>query len=72
MIGGTGQGMSWLAGNAFMESVTLMAPFWLWRAVGGTLMFLSHLIFAWNIWQMRPQPRTETVSAPAEAQGVLA
>lgn len=72
MIGGTGQGLSWIAGNAFMESVTLMAPFWLWRAVGGTLMFLSHLIFAWNIWKMRPKRQTETVAAPAEPQAVLA
>ncbi|MGC3872566.1 cbb3-type cytochrome c oxidase subunit I [Halomonas sp. GXIMD04776] len=54
MIGGTLQGMSWMAGDAFIESVTMMAPFWLWRALGGGLMFLSHLIFAYNLWCMRP------------------
>ena len=54
MIGGTMQGMSWMAGDAFIDSVTMMAPFWLWRALGGGLMFLSHLIFAYNLWCMRP------------------
>lgn len=54
MIGGTMQGMSWLSDAPFIESVRLMAPFWLWRAVGGSLMFFSHLIFAYNIWRMRP------------------
>jgi hypothetical protein len=24
--------------------------------VGGTLMFLSHLVFAYNVWCMRPRP----------------
>jgi cytochrome c oxidase cbb3-type subunit 1 len=55
MIGGTLQGLSWMAGDAFIESVTLMAPYWVWRAVGGTMMFFSHLIFAYNVWKMRPE-----------------
>ena len=55
MIGGTMQGLSWIAGEAFIESVTLMAPFWVWRAIGGTMMLLSHLIFAYNVWKMRPK-----------------
>ena len=54
MIGGTLQGLSWIAGEAFIESVTLMAPYWVWRAIGGTMMFISHIIFAYNIWKMRP------------------
>jgi cytochrome c oxidase cbb3-type subunit 1 len=28
------------------------APYWLWRAVGGSLMFLGHLVFAFNVWTM--------------------
>ncbi len=51
-IGGTVQGLDWIHGLPFIQSVTDMAPFWLWRAVGGSLMFLSHLLFAWNVWQM--------------------
>lgn len=54
MIGGTLQGLSWMAGEAFIESVTLMAPYWVWRAVGGTMMFISHLVFAYNVWKMYP------------------
>lgn len=53
-IGGTLQGLSWVAGKPFADSVTLMAPYWLWRAIGGTLMFGSHLLFAYNIWHMLP------------------
>lgn len=54
MIGGTLQGTSWLSGAPFIDSVIQMAPYWLLRAVGGTLMFLSHLVFAYNVWRMRP------------------
>lgn len=52
MIGGTLRGMSWMAGNPFIESVKLMAPYWLWRAIGGSLMWLSHLVFAYNLYKM--------------------
>ncbi|MEO8484258.1 MAG: cbb3-type cytochrome c oxidase subunit I [Acidobacteriota bacterium] len=63
MVGGTMQGRNWIAGHAFIQSVTDMLPFWLWRAVGGTLMFLSHLVFAWNVWTMRPRARASIVEA---------
>lgn len=52
MIGGTLKGVSWMEGNPFMESVTLMAPYWLWRAIGGSMMWLAHLIFAFNFYKM--------------------
>lgn len=52
MIGGTEKGLSWIEGNPFIESVTLMQPYWVWRAIGGSLMFLSHLIFAYNFYVM--------------------
>jgi cytochrome c oxidase cbb3-type subunit 1 len=29
-----------------------MQPYYVWRGVGGLLMFLSHLVFAWNVWRM--------------------
>jgi len=54
MVGGTLQGMSWLSGAPFIDSVVLMIPYWIWRAVGGTLMFASHIIFAYNVWRMWP------------------
>lgn len=54
-IGGTLQGLSWARGAPFIESVQLMAPYWVWRAVGGTLMFASHVLFAYNVWRMLPR-----------------
>jgi cytochrome c oxidase cbb3-type subunit I len=56
MVGGTLRGLSWIHGAPFIDSVVLMAPYWTGRVVGGTLMFLSHLIFAYNVWRMRPIP----------------
>jgi cytochrome c oxidase cbb3-type subunit 1 len=63
MIGGTMQGKSWIAGVPFIDSVKLMSSYWLWRAVGGSLMFLSHVVFAYNVWAMRPGVGTEGVIA---------
>lgn len=68
-IGGHLQGVSWMAGEAFMESVRMMAPYWLWRAVGGTLMFLSHLVFAYNFWRMMPQKAAQTQALAVGAGG---
>jgi len=52
MVGGTYKGLSWIDGNAFIESVVLMKPYWVWRAIGGSAMFASHLIFAYNFYYM--------------------
>lgn len=52
MSGGTLKGLSWIEGNAFIESVVLMKQFWIWRAIGGSLMFVSHLLFAYNFYTM--------------------
>ena len=72
-VGGTEQGISWMSDSPFIESVELMAPYWVWRAVGGTMMLLSHVAFAYNVYAMwpreedlRPEPETETEAAPAE------
>jgi cytochrome c oxidase cbb3-type subunit 1 len=29
-----------------------MQQYHVWRGVGGALMFLSHMVFAWNVWRM--------------------
>ena len=52
MIGGTLKGQSWMAGEPFMKSVVLMAPYWLWRAIGGTFMLLAHFVFFYNLADM--------------------
>jgi cytochrome c oxidase cbb3-type subunit 1 len=52
MIGGTMKGMSWMEGHPFIESVLLMKHFWVWRAVGGSLMLIAHFVFAYNFYVM--------------------
>lgn len=52
MYGSTLRGMMWMEGKPFIDSVVFMAPFWLWRAIGGSLMWLSHLFFAYNFYKM--------------------
>lgn len=52
MIGGTMRGLSWMEGKPFIDSVVMMAPHWLWRAIGGSLMWFSHLVFAYNLYRM--------------------
>lgn len=60
MAGGTLKGLSWIEGKPFIESVVLMQPYWLWRAIGGSLMFCSHLIFAANVWTMMKSHKQNT------------
>ena len=52
MAGGSLKGLSWIEGNPFIESVILMKSYWVWRGIGGSLMFTSHLIFAYNFYTM--------------------
>lgn len=52
MYGSTLKGMMWMDGKPFIESVSFMMPYWLWRAIGGSLMWLSHLFFAYNMYKM--------------------
>ena len=51
-VGGTIQGLNWIHGAPFIQSVMDMQSYWVWRGVGGSLMFLSHVVFAWNVWCM--------------------
>lgn len=52
MYGATLKGLMWKEGKPFIDGVVFMAPYWLWRAIGGSLMWLSHLFFAWNMYRM--------------------
>ena len=65
MAGGTLKGLSWIAGNPFIESVILMKNFWIWRAIGGSLMFISHIIFGYNFYLMT---RKKKKVSPAQKQ----
>jgi len=51
-IGGTIQGLDWIHGLPFIQSVVDIQAYWVWRGIGGALMFLSHIVFAWNVWRM--------------------
>lgn len=64
-IGGTIQGLDWIHGEPFIQSVVDMAPYWLWRSIGGSLMFLSHLVFAWNVWAMTYRRSPNVVQTPS-------
>src|SRR5690606_9344032 len=67
MYGSTLRGLMWIDGKPFIESVELMAPYWLWRAIGGSLMWISHIIFAYNFYKMvRRNVDEEIPNSPAE------
>ena len=65
MVGGTMRGLMWMDGKPFIDSVVLMAPYWLWRAIGGTLMWASHLVFAYNMYKMIVTRKTININAAA-------
>ena len=51
-IGATLRGLMWMDGKPFIDSVVVMFQYWVWRAIGGSLMFVSHVIFAYNFYKM--------------------
>lgn len=65
MIGSTLRGQMWIAGKPFIDSVVHMAPYWLWRAIGGSLMWLSHIFFAYNFYKMISKHETVDVKEAA-------
>ena len=69
-IGATLRGLMWMDGKPFIDSVVLMFDFWLWRAIGGSLMFISHLVFAYNFYQMTIK-EIEEVDVKEEAFKIL-
>jgi len=67
MIGGTETGQMWMKKKPFIDGVINMFPYWLWRAIGGTMMWISHLIFAYNFYRMlKPTEMTNIPTTPAE------
>ncbi len=71
-VAGTVQGLTWASGNPFISSVDAAAPYWAGRAVAGTLMFVSHLIFAYNVYLMTlaPERASATWEAPPRKSAV--
>lgn len=69
MYGATLRGLMWMDGKPFIESVELMAPYWMWRAIGGSLMWLSHILFAYNFYVM--VRRKEEIEIPKSPIDIL-
>ncbi|MGH7659955.1 MAG: cbb3-type cytochrome c oxidase subunit I [Vulcanimicrobiaceae bacterium] len=65
-IAGTIQGLTWASGDPFIASVHAAQPYWEARAVAGSMMFVSHCIFAYNVWKMTIAP----ARVPAHAEVV--
>jgi cytochrome c oxidase cbb3-type subunit I len=64
VVSGVLQGVIWMDGQPFIDSVIANRPWYVMRAAGGALMTLGHIVFAWNLWLMRPQPRRQTFAVP--------
>ncbi|WP_276133451.1 cbb3-type cytochrome c oxidase subunit I [Polluticoccus soli] len=71
MVGGTIRGTMWMNGEPFINSVVKMFDYWLWRAIGGSLMFISHVIYLYNFYKMTAS-RTEEIDVGTEAMRQLA
>lgn len=69
MYGSTMRGLLWMDSIPFIDTVKMMAPYWLWRAIGGSLMWLSHLLFAYNFYRM-VHNRVD-LSVPQSAKEIL-
>ncbi|MCB0733239.1 MAG: cbb3-type cytochrome c oxidase subunit I [Bacteroidetes bacterium] len=69
MYGSTLKGIGWMDNKPFIDGVSMMKPYWLWRAIGGSLMWLSHLIFAYNFYKM--VKKNKQFNIPTEPQEIL-
>ncbi|MCV6596081.1 MAG: cbb3-type cytochrome c oxidase subunit I [Mangrovicoccus sp.] len=63
-ISGTIQGLRWSAGLPFVDSLIGIQPYMLSRLIGGSLMAISHGIFLWVIWRLRPAKARAQADAP--------
>lgn len=69
MYGATLRGMMWMQGIPFIDTVSMMGPYWLWRAIGGTMMWCAHLLFAWNFYMM--VRKRDEIELPVSISNVL-
>src|SRR5690606_8730084 len=69
MYGATLRGMMWMQGIPFIDTVSMMGTYWLWRAIGGTMMWCAHLLFAWNFYMM--VRKRDEIELPVSISNVL-
>lgn len=68
-IGGVLQGLALLdSSRSFMESVAVTLPWLQGRSVGGALMTLGHLVFAWHVVLITLRVSSQPLTAPAPSQ----
>jgi cbb3-type cytochrome oxidase subunit 1 len=72
-IAGVIQGIYWLQGGIpFIESVQAMHPYFVARMLGGALVVVGQILFAYNVWQtargaVHARQHTRATLAPQEA-----
>lgn len=72
-VGGVFQGLAMLdITRPFADSVTLLMPYLEARSIGGSLMTVGHLVFAFNIVAMLVMKPADAQRPPAPASTVLA
>lgn len=69
MIGSTEKGLMWMDKEPFIKGVIQSVPYWVFRAIGGTLMWISHFVFAYNFYRM-VVPRKE-ITLPKTPEEIL-
>lgn len=69
-IGATLRGAMWMENKPFIDSVVMMFDWWLWRAIGGSIMFISHLIFFYNFYKMTKK-EVEDIDIQTETLKIL-
>lgn len=72
MIGSTEKGLLWMDKKPFLDGVISMMPYWLWRAIGGTMMWISHFVFAYNFYRMiKPKKEIKIPESPTELLDII-
>jgi cbb3-type cytochrome c oxidase subunit I len=67
-IGGLQQSVGWALGYPVAQWGLTLPPMWLVRSIGGTLMFLSSCLFAYNIYMTT---KSESISTKAELDAAV-
>lgn len=72
MIGSTEKGLMWMDKEPFIKGVVQSVPYWVFRAVGGTLMWISHFVFAYNFYRMVvPKKEIKIPDTPEEILNIV-
>ncbi|RMG63770.1 MAG: cytochrome oxidase [Calditrichaeota bacterium] len=62
------EGYLWMTGAPFTDSVVTAIPFWGFRFVGGVLMYIGFVTFAYNMWKTARSGEKVTLPEPEPAE----